>query len=385
MFRFAFQCLFIISLFSCKDSSSTEDKSGKKAPAEIKIETNLYAKGFSVSQKEGYKELLVYKPHDKESLLCRYALVPRGAKIPKNLPPKTVCIRVPVKSIALFSNIHVGALINLGVEDKIIGITRGNSLFDSSLYKRVLSGDITNLGESHNHNIDIEKVIEIQPELILLSTTNSTRIGEEVFVESGLKLAYACSWMEETALGRTEWIKFIALFFNKEALADSIFKEVETNYNSLKKLATNIKGKPNVMLGYCTKGIWQMPGGHFYMVRYLRDAGANYILNEDKSHGYVPVNEEVVLDRWINADTWIYPGPFKNMREVENGREIYKQFKPFKTGEVYNIYNRTSANGGVDWWETGSTRPDIILKDFIKILHPEILPNYKLYYLSKLH
>jgi len=128
-----------------------------------------------------------------------------------------------------------------------------------------------------------------------------------------------------------------------------------------------------------------MPGGRNYMVSYLRDAGANYFLYDDESRGNIPMSVESVLESCNNTDVWIYPGVCKSLNDIENGGEIFTQFKPFKQKEIYNIYKRTNATGGSDWWERGSVNPDVALKDFIKILHPELLPNDTTYFFSKLH
>ena len=39
--------------------------------------------------------------------------------------------------------------------------------------------------------------------------------------------------MEESPLGRTEWIKFEAAFLGKDSLAEAIFSNIEARYNSI--------------------------------------------------------------------------------------------------------------------------------------------------------
>lgn len=62
----------------------------------------------------------------------------------------------------------------------------------------------------------------------------------------------------------------------------------------------------------------------------------------------------------------------------------YANFAAVKTGNVYNNNARINNSGGNDYWESGTSNPDIVLSDLIKILHPEILPNHQLVYYRKL-
>ncbi|MFA8433376.1 MAG: ABC transporter substrate-binding protein [Marinifilaceae bacterium] len=379
--------LVLLGLTACGGSGS-----GKRANQEEKgvskgFDFNArvtYAKGFSIARRENYKEITVYNPWKNDDVLRKYALIPRGEDVPEGLDPKITVVKVPVKTVAIFSNTQIGPLLKLGLEDKLVGMTRAGKVYDKGLLERVEKGDIAQLGGAHNKNINVEKIVELDPELILLSAFNEVKAGETRLDEIGFKLAYALNWMEATPLGRAEWMKFIAAFFNKGAEADSIFNRIEDNYNQLRQIARNVKTKPTVLLGWSYRGTWYMPGGQNYMVSYLRDAGANYFLFDDDTRGNIPMSVETVLDQCMHADLWIYPGICKNMDDVENGGEVFTQFDAYRKGEVYNIYKRMTSQGGSDWWESGCVSPDVVLKDFIKILHPELLPQDTTYFLSKL-
>ena len=344
-----------------------------------------HAIGFSIEMKNGYKEIKVFNPWKNDEVLRKYALVPRGKDVPVELTKSHIVVNVPVKTVALFANTHVGPIVKLGLEGNVVGMTRAKKVFNKRLFDKVENGKILNLGGAHNKNIDIETIVDLDPDLIILSAYNEVKSGEAQLEKIGMKLAYSINWMESTPLARAEWMKFTAAFFNKESLADSLFTKIEHNYNELKLRVASVQQKPNVLLGWSYKGTWYMPGGQNYMVSYLRDAGANYFLYDDNTRGNIPMSVESVLDRCNDTDVWIYPGVCKSLNEIENGGEIFSQFKPFKQKEIYNIYKRTNTAGGSDWWERGSVNPDVALKDFIKILHPELLPNDTTYFFSKLH
>ena len=59
-------------------------------------------------------------------------------------------------------------------------------------------------------------------------------------------------------------------------------------------------------------------------------------------------------------------------------------FKSFQNKNVFSFTNTMGETGGVLYYELGLTRPDLVLKDLVKIIHPELLPNYELHFFQKL-
>ena len=80
-------------------------------------------------------------------------------------------------------------------------------------------------------------------------------------------------YMEQTPLGRAEWIKFIGLLFGKKAVADSIFSATERNYSALKTMAGAVPERPEVISETMTNGVWYVPGGASYKAVMYADAG----------------------------------------------------------------------------------------------------------------
>jgi len=62
----------------------------------------------------------------------------------------------------------------------------------------------------------------------------------------------------------------------------------------------------------------------------------------------------------------------------------YSQFEALQNNNVYTYNKRVIKQGGNDFFEQGIARPDIVLQDLVKILHPEILSGYELYFYRKL-
>jgi iron complex transport system substrate-binding protein len=190
--------------------------------------------------------------------------------------------------------------------------------------------------------------------------------------------------LEKHPLGRAEWIKFMALFFNKEKMADSVFNTIEKEYISTLNQVKNISTKPSVLSGITYGGVWFMPGGKNYAAKLLNDAGCNYLWSNTESNGYLEVSLESVYEKAKDADVWIGVGSFQTLNEMEASEKRYSVFKPFKDKKVFTYDYRKGAKGGSEFLELGYLRPDIILKDLVKIAHPELLPDHSLYFHKRL-
>ena len=188
-------------------------------------------------------------------------------------------------------------------------------------------------------------------------------------------------------LGRAEWIKFIAAFYNKEALAAKVFDGIVAQYQTYQNLASNISTDktPTVFSGTLWRGTWFMSGGKTYIVQLIKDAGGNYLWSDNDSRQTLPLDFEVVYDRAHNADHWL---PMRNdwtaMENVSSTDPRYESFNAFKKGQISNANARLTEHGGNDYFEMGLIEPHLILADMIKIFHPELLPDYKLKYHQKL-
>ncbi len=191
-------------------------------------------------------------------------------------------------------------------------------------------------------------------------------------------------YLERHPLGRAEWIKFMALFFGKERQADSVFRSIEKQYLQTAQLASEAMMKPTVLCGVLYGDSWFLPGGENYASRILRDAGCNYLWAADSSIGFLQFGFETVYTKAKNADLWIGVAAFKSLKELRAAEERYALFAPFKQGNVYTYDARHGAKGGSEFLELGYLRPDLVLKDLVKIAHPERLPNHTLFFYKKL-
>jgi iron complex transport system substrate-binding protein len=341
---------------------------------------NRYAQGFSVVETPSFIKISVYDPWENAANShFDYYLVPEGCK---NDSLKT-CITVPVKKVICLSTTHVSFLSALGETDKICGLSGANYVSDSVLNKRIEKGEIPDVG--YDQNLNYELIVQLKPDVVFAYGVGSEIVG---FVnrlkDLDIPVVLNAEYLEQSPLGKAEWIKFIAPFFDKSTVGDSIFKSVEKNYLELKNSVVNCKNRPTVMTGMPYKDQWWVPGGKAYLATMLNDAGANYLWKENNSNESFVISPEQMIVDAEKADFWIHTGVVTSLKGIESFDSRFTKFAPFINTKVYNNDLRMSPGGGNDFWESGVVHPDWILKDLISIFHPEIVEQKPLFYYRKL-
>ncbi|BAY69658.1 ABC transporter substrate-binding protein [Anabaena sp. FACHB-709] len=349
-------------------------------PNKIKI---THARGLAVEYHKHYKVVTIKNPWQNAKTQFQYVLVQCGTPTPQGFKQAQV-ITVPIHSIVSLSTTHLPHLAKLGVVDKLIGISNSKQVNTPDVVERIKAGKITQVG--NNSNVDIERLLELNPDLVTtFGTGNSQTDSYSKLTEAGLKVGINAEYMEDTPLGRSEWLKFTALFFNQEEKAEKIFAEITDKYEQVAQKVKSVKNRPTVFVGFNFKGTWFMPGGNSYVAKYLADAGGDYLWSNEQSAGSLPLSFEVVLERATNADYWLnFSQSWQSLKDLLAEDNRYADFKSVKIGNLYNNNARVNESGGNDYWEGGISNPDIVLSDLIRILHPEILPNHQLFYYHKI-
>ena len=336
-----------------------------------------YAKGFDIIKLNTYQTLLRVKaPYPKASKNFDYILTLKKAT-------KTNQIHIPLKNIVVTSTTHIPMLDLLNVENKLVGFPNTN--FISSKKTRVLIDRnlVTDLGNPEN--INTELLLNLKPQAVIGFSTSKNNKMFNTIKSMGIPVLLNGDWLEETPLGRAEWIKFFGVLFNKEKEADSIFKNIEKNYLKAKQIAKKATNKPTVVSGGLFKSVWYCPAGKSFEATFLKDAQTQYLWNNTKGTGSLSLNVENVFLKGKDADLWLSPSFHTSLNDLKKNNAIYPQFKAYKTGNVYSYIKTKGATGGTIYFELSPTRPDLVLKDIIKMAHPELLPNYNLTFYKKLN
>lgn len=367
-----FYVFFVVILTSCKNSP-TNNSISESSSLSVR-----YAEGFQVRYFEDYKEVLVYNPWKKNDIYARYYLI-SDMKI--STPGDGIRIKIPVKNIAFSSSTQTEFLSLLGELDKVTGVCSPDLIYNSYLREAYKSGKLINLGDAFN--INVEKALSLKPDLFFMSGYNNEDPYSKRLLKAGIPVIYNNEWMELSLLARAEWIKFMAAFFNKEKVADSLFNIVEDNYLKTKEIAGNTSEKPVIISGSNFRGTWYVPGGGSFMAQLFADAGGEYFYARDTTRGSLPLNIETVLMNFSQADVWLNCN-FETISELVSSDRKHGLFKPVSLSAVYNFNKRMLPSGANDFWESAVARPDWLLSDVIHILHPELLPEHQLIYAGKL-
>jgi len=343
--------------------------------------TLRYAEGFTVHYLGRNKLVEVKQPFQGAASGFKYLLVPRG-EVVTSKPSDVNIIYIPIQSIVCTSTTHIPLLDYLGESEKLVGFPSTNYISSSIIRKRIDEGHITDLGV--DNSINLERLAMLEPEMVMGYVMSSDFGQFKKMEELNIPVVMNAEYLEKHPLGRAEWIKFVALFFDKEREADSIFHVIEKSYADTKRMADTTKSKPTVLCGNVYGDAWFLPGGRNYAARILKDAGCTYLWEEDPSNGFLELSFESVYEKARDADLWIGVGPYSSLAEIEKADHRYKLFKPYIQKSVYNYDARIGPTGGNELLELGYLRPDIILNDLVKISHPSLLPDYKLYFYRQL-
>jgi iron complex transport system substrate-binding protein len=133
-----------------------------------------------------------------------------------------------------------------------------------------------------------------------------------------------------------------------------------------------------------SKDIWNLPAGDSFVAQFLKDANIDYLWKNSEGKGSLSLSFESVFDKGKDADFWIAPGYFSSKEQLLKSNQLYTKFKSFKENNVYSPAIKKGKTGGVIYYELASTRPDLVLKDIIKITNPELLPDYEFVFFEKM-
>jgi len=370
-----FFLLLVICSFSCK-KEVLKSANTSHSKSEIK-----YAKGFDIINENGVKKLIIKAAYQNSKSTFEYEI---SSKKAQKSDSKNNVIYVPIEEIVVTSTTHIPMVELLNEEKAIIGFPHAK--YVSSEKTRVLidAGKITEIGKENALNTEI--LLDLNPELVVGYSVSSADKSLTTIKKAGINVIYNGDWLEETPLGRAEWIKFFGVLFDKEEQANRIFKEIENSYVAAKNIAMKAIVKPTVLSGaIMSKDIWNLPAGESFVANYLKDANLEYLWGNTEGKGSLSLSFESAFEKGKNADFWIAPGYFSSKEQLLNSNQIYAEFNAFKNDKIYTPTLKKGKTGGVIYYELAPTRPDLVLKDLIKITHPNLLPNYTLSFFEKMN
>jgi len=373
-FHIVFIAVISFALVKCKN----ETKSEKQIVPKNEIG---YAKGFSIENYDGYSVLTVKNPWPKATKTYTYILKEKNGFVPDSLQQNLI-INIPIKNIVVTSTTHIPSLEMLGEENTLIGFPHTDYISSEKVRARIDAGKVKELG--NNHDLNTEVLLDLQPDVIIGYGIDNKNPTLDNLQKSGLKVLLNGDWNEETPLGKAEWIKFFGALYGKQKEATEIFTKIEKDFLNTVEIAKKANTTPTILAGDMFEDRWYLPKGTSWGSLILKQANSNYLWADTSGTGSLSLSFETVFEKASMADIWITSGQFSSLAEMTNSNPHYAKFDAFKNKNVYSFSGKKGKTGGILYYELGPNRPDLVLKDIVKILHPELLPSYNPFFFEKL-
>ena len=270
------------------------------------------------------------------------------------------------------SSSHVAMFDALGEVRRISGVSGIDYISNTYVNEHRYCGEVRDVG--YDTNLNFELLASMRPDLVLLyGVTGENTVVTGKLRELGIPYIYVGDYMEESPLGKAEWLMVAAELCNVRDKGAETFRGIAARYNALK---TRIAGaarspRPKVMLNTPYRDTWFMPSSRSFMVRLIEDAGGEYVYTKNASDTSVAVDLEEAYLLASAADTWINVGPCNTLAELTAQNPKFADVPAVRNRQVFNNNRRQTPAGGSDFWESGVIRPDLVLHDLCAVFNPK--------------
>ncbi len=374
--RFAnhiFIILILCMITSCNGNRQSFDSNFDK-----ELYTPVYSSGFDIKGAEGQESVLitVRNPWQGADSVVTYLLVARNGENPPEGFDGQV-LKGDAKRIVVMSSTHIAMLDALDETDRIVGVSLIDYVNNPEIQRRRDSiGDV-----GYEGNVNYELLMSLEPDIVLLYGVNGANPMEGKLRELRIPYMYVGDYLEEDPLGKAEWIVALSELTGNRERGEEVFSVIPQRYNALKhRVAESVNTKPKVMVNAPYGDTWHMPPVDSYAVRLIGDAGGDYLYNTNTGNSSIPIDIEEAYRLVSEADVWINLGTASSLDDVKTMCPKFTGTRCLSDGNVYNNNLRTTATGGNDYFESGVVNPDIVLRDLVKIFHPELVEEDFVYY-----
>lgn len=364
--------LLVLTLAGCNNKSSRLTDFNRP------VYTPEYASGFDIQGADGKQSVLltVTNPWQGADNVAAQLFISRdGETVPEGFEGQVLA--GTAERIVCMSSTHIAMLDAVGEVGRVVGVSGIDYISNSNIQTRHDSiGDV-----GYEGNINYELLLSLDPDLVLLYGVNSASGMEPKLRELGIPFLYVGDYLEESPLGKAEWLVALSEVVGKRTEGEKVFAEIPVRYNALKqRVAENALDAPSAMLNMPYGDSWFMPSTGSYAVRLIKDAGGDYIYKKNTGNSSTPIDMEEAYMLAAAADMWLNVGMANTLGEVKAACPKFADTRCFRNGDVYNNNARTNAAGGNDYFESAVVHPDLVLRDLIKIFHPELVEEDFVYY-----
>lgn len=355
-------CTFCVLFPSC-DGEGNHAETSQGDTLEVR-----YASHLQMVECGGYTLVNLRNPWDTLRTLHTYILMPRDKEYDTDTLPKGTVVRVPLQRSVIYTSVHCGLVNEWGALDGVAGVCDAKYIHQEEVLQRLADGRMMDLGNAQSP--DVERMIDLQPDALLLSPfENSGGYGRVDHM--GVPIIECADYMETSALGRAEWMRFYGRLYGCGDKADSLFAVVEKEYMVWKQKAQACIGHPTVFADLPVgSSAWYVSGGGSTIGRMYADAGARYLFADNASTGSVPLSFETVYAKAQHADIWLirYHAPQdRTYRSLAAEFEPYTHFDAFRNRRMYGCNTAHSR-----FYDEVPFHPEWLLAEFACMFHPEL-------------
>lgn len=366
-------CLLIVLLAACngKKTAYISDFSNQ-------LYTPEYASGFSIKGADGYESsiITVTNPWQGADSITTQLFIARGGEsAPEGFTGQV--LEGDASRIVAMSSTHIAMLDAVGEAGRVVGVSGIDYISNP-----VISANRDSIGDvGYEGNINYELLISLDPDLVLLYGVNGASSMEGKLNELGIPFMYVGDYLEESPLGKAEWMVALSEVVGKRTEGEQVFGGIPVRYNDLKKrVADTVLDAPSVMLNTPYGDSWFMPSTESYVARLVKDAGGDYIYKKNTGNASLPIDLEEAYKLTSEADMWLNVGMANSLDELRTSCPKFSDTRCFRNGSVWNNNLKTNVAGGNDYYESAVVNPDILLRDLVKIFHPELVEEDFVYY-----
>lgn len=364
-------CAFLVGMCACGTPNRMDDYHHI-------IYSPTYATGFRIMGAEGKQSTIisVTNPWQTADHVETQLFIARdGEKAPSGFSGQV--LQGDAKRVVCMSSSHIAMLDAIGAVGKVVGVSGKD--FISNSYIVANRHAIADVG--YDGNINFELLVAQQPDIVLLYGVTGACSMQSKLDELGIPYIYIGEYVEEDPLGKTEWLVALAEIVGCRHAGLSYFSALPQRYEALRDMAAAAtSSKPKVMLNTPYADSWFMPSVTSYMARLIRDAGGDYIYQKNTSSHSLPIDMEEAAMLTAEADIWLHVEGVSSLQDLRNQCPRFANMPCVMRGAVYNNDRLREPGKGNDYWESGVVQPDIVLRDLIRIFHPELLADELVYY-----
>jgi iron complex transport system substrate-binding protein len=368
--------IFLIILFSCSNKKERSYIQHDNQKESVKLK---YAKGFKIDRIDHNKLITVLNPWSgANNIEYQYLFIPKEDELPEYASEYKV-IRTPVERVICLSTTHIAFIDVLNRTNTIVGVSGIDYVNNTKVREKIESDQIPDVG--YDNSLNYELIVRLKPDLVITYGVGSQVASyNQKLQDLGINTVIIGEYLENHPLGKLEWLKFLAVLYNMDEKANEYLEKVEKEYNDLLAISNTVNKKPKVLFGLPWKDSWYVPGGQSYLAKMVEDAGGEYLWKENESRESIPFNIESMFLQASSAEVWLNTGSINKKTDILKIDERFESFKPYRYSLIYNNNLQSNKYGGNNYWEKGLVEPHIVLKDMIKIFHPELLIDYNLSY-----